>query len=163
MTRPTDKVPPTPERLSKGDILALEGDRGGLELRSLQFPLDFYFRRGHISGPQYRAGKQLYALWFNSTERSRYVQWRYTREPTGTQDPDFHCAMRTAYFAARRSIRGVEEQRVAFSVCCMGDKAGKRGGMLRLRAALDDLASHFREERKKQLRDGPRSDTFSEN
>ncbi|MCE9567665.1 MAG: hypothetical protein K8U57_37160 [Planctomycetes bacterium] len=47
------------------------------------------------------------------------------------------------YKEAKAAIRGINEQRIAFNVCCMGERAGRHGQMKLLRNALDDLVAHF--------------------
>jgi hypothetical protein len=146
-------VLPTKERIAKGDLIVEETDRGGVHIRTKRAfndPIHWYARNGHISTPQKRAGLKLYILWYHGSMRSRHVLSRYDLERASTyavsstpQDVDTHVEMQEAYHLAHKAITGVYEKKVALEVCCHGEKAGNRGGMMLLRRALDDLVKHF--------------------
>lgn len=134
----------TDERWAKGDLEEFDSDRGGKETRSFADLLTFYERKGDISRRQRRAGHKLHQLWYHGCLASKYVLMRYG-DPTGTGDSQASGLLYVEYRDAMKAVRGVPERRVAYNVCCAGDKAG-RGNMETLRNALTDLALHFRME-----------------
>ncbi|HZZ81639.1 MAG TPA: hypothetical protein VFE62_24265 [Gemmataceae bacterium] len=123
-------------------------DRGGLEYRSFADPLTLYEGRGIITLKERRAGEKLYRLWYYGCNRSPYVLMRYG-EVRGGSDADAVMLLSTEYYAAIQSIRGEEQRKIAYDVCCIGNKAG-RGGILPLREALQDLMDHFKKTASKQ-------------
>ncbi|MBP3958360.1 hypothetical protein J8F10_24185 [Gemmata sp. G18] len=144
MTRFEERIEPTKERLDKGDIEIIETDRGGREVRSRRtfWPLNRYFGMKQITRDQKWSGERFSQLFAIGGERSRYSQWKYGVTP-GEFDPDGVQKARDEFNAARAAIRGVKEQRIAFEVCCLGERAG-RGNLVYLCAALDDLCTHFK-------------------
>lgn len=131
-------------RRQHGDIEEIESasDRGGLEIRSFADPLAFYAHRKHITLKQYRAGRRIGILWHRSILRVRYVQSRYG-EITGEVDLESLQAVPREYLLAMNAIRDLRVRSVIHDVCCMGRKAGKRGGMSTLIVGLDVLADWF--------------------
>jgi hypothetical protein len=132
---------PTAERMAKGDLVAVQTERGGSEVRSYGHPLENYLCRDRISRRQYDAGLRYGQLWYHGMERSRFAMVRYARVPGGF-DPEQQHAMAQAYANASKCIRGVKERHMVFKVCCVGEYMG-RGMMPHLHSGLDDLAHHF--------------------
>lgn len=149
MARDGEIIPPTPERIAKGDLQAIATDRGGLETRSFAYPFDAYVNHGHVTRRQFNAGNRFAAMWRASTASSHVSQVRY-EEPSGGSSPEYMYFLGPELKEALDSVRGNAERKVLFEVCCEGRRAGKGmkadigGPMRRLCSALDDLAAHFR-------------------
>jgi hypothetical protein len=148
----------TRARKIRGDVVTVAGDRGGVERRSLDRPLEFYVAKGHITGRQYRAGKRLHALW-ESLAKAPYVQVQYREGDGGEKAQSFVPAGFGAliYREALYSITDERTRRIAFLVCCEEHFAREclpgtvrstaiRQAMTMLRNALDTLAAHFKYE-----------------
>lgn len=141
----------TPERFAMGDILAVETDRGGVEVRSYSEPLHHYALKGSISEKQKDAGERLHRLWYYGWA-ARYRMMRFA-EPAAGADLDTSLVTARRYKEAMDAIRGHTERKVAYSVCCFGEYVGnlvasskrtaERRGIVLLRSALDDLTDHF--------------------
>ena len=147
MSRVDEWLPPTPERIAKGDITIEETERGGREVRSVEHPLREYFlnhfkqdlpdcgkckycRKGKkcilkrgcsITPTQYRAGLILMSNYAGAGLSSHYAQVKYSVDPTGQAEPGRSTDSYIAYCEAMEAIRGLTEKRVAFAVCCMGE------------------------------------------
>ena len=111
----------TARRRDRGDVVAVEGDKGGREFRSLDAPLEYYVARQAITGRQYRAGKRLHALWSKGNP-SPYVQVRYEDGDGGAKALSFapHGFGAVEYRDAMLAIDSKEARCVAFAVCCEG-------------------------------------------
>lgn len=144
----------TPERDAKrledlnGELVpemdTLRGARGEPTwARSFKWPLDFYFRREHITGAQHRAGCDYHRLWRNGVIHSGYAQVKYEVRTTGSTGGDANYSTEVEYKAATEAILGYSKKEVAYTVCCLGVRAG-RGNISFLRDALNDLYHHFR-------------------
>lgn len=131
------------KRTIRKDVTVEEGDRGGIQYRSLSRPLDLYVRRGHITRRQYRAGHRYYSLWRHSCLRTRYVRMNYGEEG-GFVDVESISLSIKEFLDAQRAIGNVKAREVAFLVCCEDKLAGRTGWMPLLVEALGDLAAHFR-------------------
>lgn len=138
-------VLPPKQQIDNGHVVAVEGDRGGRELRArpYSFPLKVYVARGQITGAQFLAGCRLAHHYRASREDARYVLMRYGRVAGGEFEAERVEANAQAFRAAMSAIRGMPERGLAFGVCCVDEYAG-RGNLHRLTAALDDLHRHFR-------------------
>ena len=163
MSRVDEWLPPTPERIAKGDITIEESeDRGGRTVRSVEHPLRAYFlnhieNRGkgfQITPTQYRAGLILMSNYAGAGLSSHYAQVKYSVDPTGQAEPGRSTDSYIAYREAMEAIRGLTEKRVAFAVCCMGEcftncgvfssgRTARRHGGGYLTAALDDLVRYY--------------------
>ena len=144
-------VLPTPERAAKGDLEIEETDRGASTSRPapVQRPIALLrpqrprhrcpeargcgFTSCGITAPCARATLCRYG-------EERAVRYAVNATP---QDVETYLEMQEAYHFARKAIHGVKEKKIALTVCCHGEKAGKRGEMDYLRRALDDLTRHF--------------------
>ncbi len=144
------EVLPTRERLAKRDVDVIHSERGGLTVRSrnLNDILMYYARNGFITYLQRRAGCKFQSLFFLSGMKSQYVTSKYSEVKGGS--PLAMEEVQEEYRLAREAIRGSKQKKVAFEVCCIGEKAGSRdeSGMVTrnmeyLRYALDDLVKHF--------------------
>ena len=89
MARDGEIIPPTPERIAKGDLQAIATDRGGLETRSFAYPFDSYVNHGHVTRRQFNAGNRFAAMWRASTASSHVSQVRY-EESGGGSCPEYH-------------------------------------------------------------------------
>lgn len=132
----------TPTRYKRGDVHLYENDRGGFQLRAGDHILDQYLNHRHIIRQQHRAGIKLYKLWRASWLRTRYARMNFGELP-GNFDLESLALAPKEYLDAIRSIHNPKGQQIAHDVCCLEIKAGKRGGMVYLITALDDLAKHF--------------------
>lgn len=144
----TNEALPTKQRMGKGDVEIFHSDRGGLEVRIRNFsdPLLYYARNGYIDTNQLRAGRKCQGLWFLSGMRSQYSISKYTDMPGGGNDFVSLAESQQAYGMAMDAVDGLLERKVCFSVCCMGEKAGRTGraGNLQyLKRALDNLVVYF--------------------
>jgi hypothetical protein len=153
-------ITPTPERSAKRidgekDVLIVEGDRGGIQMQSFSFPLDFYLRKQFISRRQWLAGNRLHKLWASGCVEG-YVQFQYRESNGGEPKLQFipPGAFAIEYREAMRAVEGSERRRIAFHVCCdcqflktskqfSSQRTAQRLGMPLLIDALDDLAKHF--------------------
>lgn len=135
-------VPPTPERMKKGDVRELHGARGGREVRSTAHPLNYYLGRDIITPPQWDAGTRLAELWELGYARSRFAQGKYG-DPTsrGSHQAGYADECRDLYHRAAGAIRDVPTRKLVFEVCCDERYAGKR--IDDLRRGLDALYRHF--------------------
>lgn len=151
---------PTKERIRQGDVAVDQGKRGGLEFRSFAFPLDFYLRRGHLgkderlSARRWTAGNMLYERWwYGCASSTPYRLMTFGERYSGYRPPVTSNRAKISsdaheYREAMKAIRSLTARRVAYYVCCEGQKAGafgnrKRPGMEYLIEALDDLIRHF--------------------
>jgi hypothetical protein len=152
--RLVEVVPPTPERLAKGDITTFETERGGKEIRSTLHPMDFYLAKNAVSQKQFDAGDRFYRLWRAAGLGVHCPQHRYTFEVGA--DPLSHEDVQDlwkAYAKARKSVRSALWLHAVVAVCCYGEWAvslraipgvnTRRAPMRLLRNGLDDLAKHF--------------------
>ena len=153
-------VLPTRSRTAKRidgekDVLIVEGERGGLQVQSFAFPLDFYLRKQFISRAQWHAGVRYHRLWRQGC-LSGYVQFQYREGDGGERNMQFvpPGAFALEWRNAQLAIRGVPERRIAYQVCCEGrtlalnpdftsKRTAQRKGMPLLLIALDDLVRHF--------------------
>lgn len=143
---PGDENGPSEHRLEKGDVILKEGTRGGAQYvvsRRFDEPLDWYARNGHITPKQRRAGKRFFGLWVQAGYRHSPAISHYGLHTGGEPDPKRLEKLVLEYMAAREAIRGTREKEITFTVCCMGERAGRHGQMAYLRSALDDLVNHF--------------------
>jgi hypothetical protein len=145
----------TGRRKERGDVVAVEGEKGGREFRSLDAPLEYYIARGVITAPQYRAGIRLHALWLQA-QPAGHSQVQYEEGDGGGQTlsfvpPGFGAV---EYREAMAAISCPDARRVAFAVCCEGyhasetvatgsNRTRRRIGSKLLQDALDDLVGHF--------------------
>ena len=145
MSRADEWLPPTPERIAKGDITIEETERGGREIRSnhVSDPLRFYRRRGWIRDREYDAGVMLARYWKRTDLANGYVLMRYTLVARGEPGPRSIEAARIAYRAAMNAIRGTQEQQAVYDACCLDQPVGKGKRMEYLRYGLGDLIRHF--------------------
>jgi hypothetical protein len=153
-------VLPTRQRTAKRidgerDVLVVEGDRGGVQVQSFSFPLDFYLRKQFISRAQWLAGNRFHKLWSEAC-RDGYVQFQYRDGNGGPPNLEFvpPGAFAAEYREALKAIRN-ECRKIAYTVCCEGltlrvsrlypsPRTAQRHGMPLLLSALDDLIRHFR-------------------
>ena len=153
-------VLPTRSRTAKRidgekDVLIVEGERGGLQVQSFAFPLDFYLRKQFISRAQWHAGVRYHRLWRQGC-LSGYVQFQYREGDGGERNMQFvpPGAFALEWRNAQLAIRGVSERRVAYSVCYCGHflntcpqfpslRTARRKGMPLLLTALEDLIAYF--------------------
>jgi hypothetical protein len=144
-------VPPAKQQLDNGYIHVIETDRGGTEFRAKRAKNDilaFYFRNGHITPEQLRAGNRFRVLYQYGFElRERYVLMRFGTS-SGEVDDATLLDLVTDYRNAKKAIRSLKGKAVAHDVCCLGYPAGHRR-MYHLREALDELAAHFQSSREK--------------
>ncbi len=139
------------------DVLIVEGERGGMQIQSFAFPLDFYLRKQFISRAQWRAGVRYHRLWKQGC-LAGYVQFQYREGDGGERKTQFvpPGAFALEWRNAQLAIRGVPERRIAYQVCCEGitlalnkdfpsTRTAQRKGMPLLLAALEDLIAHFRD------------------
>lgn len=133
----------TDARMKKRDVGIEPGDRGGVQYRSYQDPLAFYYRRGHINLHQMRAGEKLYGLWYYGSPMSGYRMMSYDDMRKEASDAHASALLSTEFRNAIDAIRGLEPKKTGFDVCCVGELAG-RERMHHLREALDDLVEHFK-------------------
>ncbi len=157
MADPDDEIPPTPERLTKGDVIepargqARAGDKPPLRVAT-QTMLDRYVVRGHISEQQYQAGLRLYATW-RKTGRALRMTSSYERTipSTGEMSPQ----QRDAWTEVNEAMRAVGKQLSAVLVHVVfcdepartwatANGGDAKGGILVLRMALNALADHYR-------------------
>lgn len=136
-------TPPTPERLRKGDVKLIHGERGGKEIRSSAHPLDHYAGRDMITRPQWAAGVRLGELWEIGYVRSQHAQSRYG-DPLarGKHNPGYADECRDLYDRACLALRDMGTRKLVTAVCCSGEWAG-RGNIDDLRRGLDALDRHF--------------------
>lgn len=145
----------TEERKEKGDIESVYSDevRGGSEHRSFSFPIDYLHRRGRITGKQHRAGSRLYQLWYHGFS-AQYTLMRYGSEGGGGDNYESVRHMAIQYMKAFEAIRGDDQRKTAWEVCCRGsmlsglsgfasERTARRKALPLLQAALDDLIDHF--------------------
>lgn len=154
----------TPERLAKGDLVAVETDRGGKEVRTILWPPDCYIANRLITPRQYFAAQRLYRLWAGSKHQHHHVQVSYEERNTRTGPIYLHGVvvesrflMSLEYCESMTAIRGEAERRVVYSVCCYGEfaknlvarsrRAAQRTGMELLRSGLDDLADFYHQQK----------------
>ena len=130
------------ERRRARNAVAVEGNRGGREYRSLTAPLDAYIARRNITAEQYRAGRRIHAIWRNSILRERYVRMNYG-EPGSGFDMDSIALAPRDYLNAMEAVQGELQKRIVRWVCCEERFCGIRGGMAALQSGLDDLVRHF--------------------
>lgn len=132
-------IPPTPERIAKGDVVTLEGKRGGRELRSVIHPLDYYLSRSQIYHPHWAAGIRYGETWHVGYMRANIAQLKYS-DPLnrGKFDAHYpeHC--RDEYDRASLHLRDMATRKLLFKVCCQGEAAG-RGNVTDLKAGLEAL------------------------
>ena len=133
----------TPERRKARNVVAIEGERGGRQYRSLTSPLDFYLARMHITPCQYQAGDRLRRIFNASILRERYVRMSYG-DVGGHHDPVDHALAPRDFLRAVAAIRDERERQVVRMVCCEEKCAGKGAPMTRLKGGLDDLVRHFK-------------------
>lgn len=146
----------TPERCTKGDLEAEHTERGGMQVRSFAFPLDFLLNRGSITPEQYNAGNTLHGLW-SATFRSQYRLMSFgPSQAVAATDFEALRQMAIRYVRAIEAVRGTKARRVACLVCCYGVTVSRVPGfgstsrarevcMPLLKSALDDLHEHFRQ------------------
>ncbi len=151
---------PTPEAMNHGVVRETTEGNKGIQFVRLQFPLDYYFRRNQLEHPKeelrgrrrYDAGNKLYGLWYYGVAAG-YRLMVYGEKMPSEEFKNYGLAAHH-YRQALESIRGENERKVAYWVCCEGELAGQvkgfkskrsaqRHGMDYLRSALDDLVSHF--------------------
>ena len=147
-------------RKKRGDVVALLGNGGGREYRSLAAPLDFYVANKHITGAQYHAGRKLLRLWVHSV-RSPYSQMIYGERDGAGMPEHFPIGMfAVEYRNAILAVRGDNERKVVHAVCCEDISASRclpypskrtaqRLGVQYLVSGLDDLIRHFKDEIKR--------------
>lgn len=133
----------TVRRQERGDVVAVQGQRGGVQYRSLTLPMDFYVARGYISGEQYEAGERLYALWRGSIVTARFATMRFGDVSSG-YDPEAIALAPRDYFRAMDAVCGFHRKRIIRQVCLFGEPAGEGRPMITLREGLDFLVRHFR-------------------
>ena len=145
----------TRARASRKDVIAVHGERGGLEYRSLDDPLDFYVGTRKINDRQYDAGNRLRSL-SEQSAKSPFSQVAYGEERGGTALEYFPIGVfAVEYRNAVGSVRGEKERIVVQRVCCAHVSASRaipfksrrtaeRKGIRYLISALDDLADHFK-------------------
>lgn len=154
-------VLPTKERIAKRidgerDLAIVEGDRGGMQIQSFSFPLDFYLRKQLVSRPQWRAGNKLHQLWA-AASLDGHVQFQYRESNGGEPKLEFvpPGAFNIEYGNALAAVRDIPRRKVVCSVCCEGhalsllpgfssERTARRRAMPMLIDALDDLVRHFR-------------------
>lgn len=145
----------TKARSRRKDVIVEEGERGGVQLRSIESPLDYYFFKRQITGKQRRAGMKLRFLWLSCCG-SGYRQMQYRESDGGSQTMEFVPPGfgGIEYRAALDAISGNQRKHMTFYVCCEGLMASKaipfpskrtaeRKSMMLLREALDQLIDHF--------------------
>ena len=137
------------------DVLVVEGERGGVQVQSFAFPLDFYLRKQYISRQQWRAGVRYHNLWRQGC-LTGFVQFQYKEGNGGERKMQFlpNGAFALEWRNAQIAIRDVPHRRIAYQVCCEGitlalnpdfshKRTAQRRGMPLLLAALDDLVEYF--------------------
>ncbi len=145
----------TAARKRRGDVVTAEGDRGGVERRSIDRPLEYYIAKAQITGTQYRAGLRLHELWAKGSQ-SPFSQAKYedgsgggqrlSFVPTGFAAVEFRLAM--------AAVPGNNRRDVVYAVCCQDIPASRsmrfssrrtaeRLSMAWLRDGLDSLAKHL--------------------
>ena len=136
-------VPPTPERIAKGDVGTLETKRGGRETRSFKHPLDYYLKCDRITQEERDAGTRYGELYEIGYMRSMCAQSKYG-DPMlrGNYDPHFADHCRTEYNQASLVLRDMTTRMMVFDVCIHGKMAG-RGRVDELQSALRALHKHF--------------------
>ena len=132
-----------PQRIRQGDLQVTMRDGKPASARSFAYPFDFYHHREWIDDSQHQAGLQFAGYFAKGYGSSLHALMRYVSAASGPFDPMMATVNRQKFFLARQAIRGERERRLAFAVCCWGEKAGQGDGMRRLKSALDDLVKYF--------------------
>lgn len=151
---PEDEDVLTEARKARGDITVSEGERGGIEHRSFENPLRFYYLKGYVSRPQYIAGNRLYSLWRRSILRTHYVRMNYGNV-SNNLDLDAIAIAPRDYLNAIGSIRDLRQRGVVYEVCCeelyfsglsgfSSERTARRRGLALLTEGLDNLAEYFK-------------------
>jgi hypothetical protein len=134
----------TPERKKAKNAIAVEGERGGRQYRSLISPLDLYIARRYVNEEQFNAGQRVHNLWRASILHARYARMNYGEIGSG-YDPENMALAPRDYFRAMDSVRDHFDRKIVRSVCCFEEHTGGRKAMVALKSGLDDLVRHFQD------------------
>ncbi len=143
---------PTKEQSKKSKYI-VEDSKNGKRIRNItQTPLDLYLHKGYLTPQQYLAGNEYFRLWYYGAEKNLIKSINWNRESTNkTINPEAPYILELLYKKATNSIKGFNQRKIAFDVCCIGEflnavniSCGKNSRMNLLKNALDDLIKHFK-------------------
>lgn len=143
----------TKERLEKRDIEVVEGKRGGVEFRSTQVPIDYYFKRRILSEIEYRAASKLF---HDFTVSGQMPGMTLDLLPASkSSSGGFTSAQleaRERWRLGMQSISGTIAKMMVINVCCYGywlkdtrylHYKTSTDAMARFHEALGDLTAHY--------------------
>ena len=152
-----DLIPPEIRRRNKYERVEVEDPQGRKSfggkpiktkvLRNLtQDPIDRYFQRGQITLPQWKAGRQLAADWFNGKCEPKMVTDTTAIRVDGGQTlsklSDRQMDARQAFSNAMKAVGPIASNEVC-QACCEHRPVGKGAGMELLRRGLDVLVKWY--------------------
>ncbi len=144
----------------RSDILILLGDKGGIDCRSLNDVLGFYYHSGNIDLRQYHAGRRFHKLWYYTCLRDRYTKCNMGGETRGIcVDAADMAIIPHRFIEAKMAVNDPFARLAVFDVCCSNIPHGPRRRKL-MRSGLTDLVAHFRKEDRENRAggDGPKTE-----